>query len=105
MLADCRLDRDAALRAGRCDSSPLADVPPARRDGARAARGHALLVSGEARQWLFFALWSGIGLEAKYTIAAPLAAFVIGCLLWRRDLFLRREAALGGLIALALVIP
>ena len=64
-----------------------------------------LLVSGEARQWLLLALWSGIGLEAKYTIAAPLAAFVIGCLLWRRDLFLRREAALGGLIALALVIP
>ena len=64
-----------------------------------------LLVSGEARQWLLLALWSGIGLEAKYTIAVPLAAFVIGCVLWRRELIMRREAAIAALIALALVIP
>jgi hypothetical protein len=25
-------------------------------------------------------------MEAKYTIAVPLAAFVVGCLLWRREL-------------------
>jgi hypothetical protein len=30
---------------------------------------------------------------------------VVGCLLWRRDLVVRREAAIGGLIAGALVLP
>lgn len=64
-----------------------------------------LLVSGDARRWFPLALWGGIGMEAKYTIAVPLAAFVIGCVLWRRELIMRREAAIAALIALALVIP
>jgi 4-amino-4-deoxy-L-arabinose transferase-like glycosyltransferase len=64
-----------------------------------------LLVSGDARGWLPLGLWVGIGMEAKYTIAVPLAAFALGCLIWRRDLALRREAALGVLIAGVLLLP
>jgi 4-amino-4-deoxy-L-arabinose transferase-like glycosyltransferase len=64
-----------------------------------------LVVRGEPRQWLLLGLWGGIGLEAKYTIVVPLAAFLVGCGLWRRDLLMRREAAWGVLIALGLLLP
>jgi 4-amino-4-deoxy-L-arabinose transferase-like glycosyltransferase len=64
-----------------------------------------LVVRAELRQWLPLGLWAGLGLESKYTIVVPLAAFLAGCALWRRDLLLRREAALGTAIAVALVIP
>ena len=63
-----------------------------------------LVVRSEPRQWFMLGLWGGIGLESKYTIVVPLAAFLAGCALWRRDL-LRREAALGVLIALGLLAP
>jgi 4-amino-4-deoxy-L-arabinose transferase-like glycosyltransferase len=64
-----------------------------------------LVVRGDPRQWLPLGLWGGIGLESKYTIVVPLAVFLAGCALWRRDLLLRREAALGSLIAAVLLIP
>jgi hypothetical protein len=64
-----------------------------------------LVVRGEPRQWLALGLWGGLGLESKYTIVVPLAAFVAGCALWRRDLLIRREAALGGVIAVGLLLP
>jgi 4-amino-4-deoxy-L-arabinose transferase-like glycosyltransferase len=64
-----------------------------------------LLVRNELRQWLLLGLWAGIGLESKYTIVVPLAAFLLGCALWRRDLLLRREAAYGLVIAAALLVP
>jgi 4-amino-4-deoxy-L-arabinose transferase-like glycosyltransferase len=64
-----------------------------------------LLARSEPRQWFLLGLWGGIGLESKYTIVVPLAAFLAGCALWRRDLLLRREAALGALIAIGLLLP
>jgi 4-amino-4-deoxy-L-arabinose transferase-like glycosyltransferase len=64
-----------------------------------------LVVRAEPRQWILLGLWGGLGLESKYTIVVPLAAFVTGCALWRRDLLLRREAAIGVVIAFALLIP
>ena len=60
-----------------------------------------LVVRSEPRQWILLGLWGGIGLESKYTIVVPLAAFLAGCALWRRDLLLRREAGFGVLIASA----
>ena len=62
--------------------------------------GARLLVRADPRQWLLLGLWGGLGLESEYTIAVPLAAFLAGCALWRRDLLLRREAAFGVVIAL-----
>ena len=59
----------------------------------------------EPRQWILLGLWGGLGLESKYTIVVPLAAFLTGCALWRRDLLLRREAAIGVVIAVGLLIP
>ena len=53
-----------------------------------------LVVRSEPRQWMLLGLWGGLGLEAKYTIVVPLAAFLAGCAIWRRDLLLRREAGL-----------
>jgi Dolichyl-phosphate-mannose-protein mannosyltransferase len=64
-----------------------------------------LVVRSEPRQWLLLGLWGGIGLESKYTIVVPLAAFLAGCVLWRRDLLLRREAGFGVLIACGLLVP
>lgn len=64
-----------------------------------------LVARGEPRQWMLLGLWGGIGLEAKYTIVVPLAAFLVGCALWRRDLLRRREAAFGVVIALAILLP
>lgn len=64
-----------------------------------------LVVRSEPRQWMLLGLWGGLGLEAKYTIFVPLAAFLAGCALWRRDLLLRRQAAYGVLIALGLLLP
>ena len=64
-----------------------------------------LVVRSEPRQWMLLGLWGGLGLEAKYTIVVPLAAFLAGCALWRRDLLLRRQAAYGVLIALGLLLP
>jgi hypothetical protein len=64
-----------------------------------------LVVRSEPRQWILLGLWGGIGLESKYTIVVPLAAFLAGCALWRRDLLMRREALFGVLIALALLAP
>jgi 4-amino-4-deoxy-L-arabinose transferase-like glycosyltransferase len=64
-----------------------------------------LVVRGEPRQWILLGLWGGLGLESKYTIVVPLAAFLAGCALWRRDLLMRREAVFGVLIAIGLVIP
>lgn len=64
-----------------------------------------LVVRSEPRQWMLIGLWGGIGLEAKYTIVVPLAAFLAGCAFWRRDLLLRREAVFGVLIALGLLLP
>jgi 4-amino-4-deoxy-L-arabinose transferase-like glycosyltransferase len=64
-----------------------------------------LLARSEPRQWILLGLWGGIGLESKYTIFVPLAAFLAGSALWRRDLLLRREAALGVLIASGLLLP
>ena len=64
-----------------------------------------LVTRGEPRQWILLGFWGGVGLESKYTIVVPLAAFVAGCALWRRDLLLRTEAALGVLIALGLLVP
>ena len=58
-----------------------------------------LLVRGEPRQWILLGLWGGLGLESKYTIVVPLAAFLAGCALWRRDLLMRREAVFGVLTA------
>ena len=62
-----------------------------------------LVVRSEPRQWLLLGLWGGLGLESKYTIVVPLAAFLAGCALWRRDLLVRREALFGVLIALGLL--
>ncbi len=64
-----------------------------------------LVVRGDPRQWLVLGLWGGIGLEAKYTIVVPLAAFLAGCALWRRDLLRRREAGAGVLITAGLLVP
>jgi Dolichyl-phosphate-mannose-protein mannosyltransferase len=64
-----------------------------------------LVVRSEPRQWILLGLWGGIGLEAKYTIVVPLAAFLAGCALWRRDLLLCREAGFGVLIAGGLLVP
>jgi hypothetical protein len=64
-----------------------------------------LVARSEPRQWIWLGLWSGIGLESKYTIVVPLAAFLAGSALWRRDLLLRKEAGLGVLIALGLLVP
>ena len=64
-----------------------------------------LVARSEPRQWILLGLWGGIGLESKYTIVVPLAAFLAGCALWRRDLLLRREAGFGVLIALGLLVP
>ncbi len=64
-----------------------------------------LVVRGEPRQWLLLGLWGGVGLESKYTIVVPLAVFLAGCALWRRDLLLRREALYGVAIAVGLLIP
>jgi hypothetical protein len=64
-----------------------------------------LVVRGEPRQWILLGLWGGIGLESKYTIVVPLACFLAGCALWRRDLLLRREAGFGVLIACGLLVP
>ena len=64
-----------------------------------------LVARSEPRQWIWLGLWGGIGLESKYTIVVPLAALLAGCALWRRDLLLRREAGLGVLIALGLLVP
>jgi hypothetical protein len=64
-----------------------------------------LVVRSEPRQWILLGLWGGIGLESKYTIVVPLAAFLAGCALWRRDLLMRREAGFGVLIACGLLVP
>jgi 4-amino-4-deoxy-L-arabinose transferase-like glycosyltransferase len=64
-----------------------------------------LLVRSEPRQWLVLGLWGGVGLEAKYTIVVPLAAFLASCALWRRDLLRQREAGAGVLIAVGLLVP
>jgi hypothetical protein len=64
-----------------------------------------LVARSEPRQWIWLGLWGGVGLESKYTIVVPLAAFLAGCALWRRDLLLRREAGVGVLIALGLLVP
>jgi 4-amino-4-deoxy-L-arabinose transferase-like glycosyltransferase len=64
-----------------------------------------LVVRGEPRQWLALGLWGGIGLESKYTIVVPLAAFLAGCALWRRDLLRRRETSLGVVVAVGLLVP
>ena len=64
-----------------------------------------LVARSEPRQWILLGLWGGIGLESKYTIVVPLAAFLAGCALWRRDLLLRREAGFGVLIACGLLVP
>lgn len=64
-----------------------------------------LVVWSEPRQWILLGLWGGIGLESKYTIAVPLAAFLAGCAVWRRDLLMRREAGYGVVIALGLLVP
>jgi 4-amino-4-deoxy-L-arabinose transferase-like glycosyltransferase len=64
-----------------------------------------LLVRGEPRQWLALGLWGGIGMEAKYTIVVPLTVFLAGCAIWRRDLLRQREACLGVVIAVGLLVP
>ncbi len=64
-----------------------------------------LVVTGDPRQWLLFGLWAGVGLEAKYTIGMPIAVFVVGCAVWRRDLLRCRHVLIGILIAVALVAP
>jgi hypothetical protein len=64
-----------------------------------------LVVRDEPRQWMLLGLWSGVGLESKYTIVVPLAAFLVGCALWRRDLLLRREAVFGVVIAVGMLVP
>ena len=64
-----------------------------------------LVVRSEPRQWILLGLWGGIGLEAKYTIVVPLAAFLAGCALWRRDLLRCRQAGFGVLIAGGLLAP
>ena len=64
-----------------------------------------LIARSDLRQWLWLGLWGGIGMESKYTIVVPLAAFLAGCALWRRELVRCREAAFGVVIALAILLP
>ena len=65
-----------------------------------------LLVGGDQRLWLVLGVIAGAGLEAKYTIAFLLAAFLIGLLLTPERRLLRQPWPwLGLALALALLLP
>src|SRR5262249_24293516 len=62
--------------------------------------------TGNDKLWLWFGVVSGIGLNNKYSMAFFCAGVVLGLLLTpHRKFFLRPRIWLGGLIALALILP
>lgn len=65
-----------------------------------------ILLGGSPHLWLWFGLVAGLGLTAKVTILYLGAAIVVGLFIGgQRSQFKQKELYLGGLIALAFLVP